>query len=62
MSNTTKTPRPHAEMASRYMADGLIHLDEANANLRPGALDYLKHPSRRGNKLFYADGLVEVMV
>lgn len=30
--------------------------------LRPGALDYLKHPSRRGNRLFYADGRVEVMV
>lgn len=29
--------------------------------LRPGALDYLKHPSRRGNRLFYADGRVEVM-
>ena len=30
--------------------------------LRPDALDYLKHPSRRGNRLFYADGRVEVMV
>ena len=36
--------------------------DMSTPPLRPGALDYLKHPSRRGNRLFYADGRVEVMV
>ena len=29
MSNTTKTPRPHAEMASRYMAG--MHIASVNA-------------------------------